>query len=118
MNTSWRERRKATALSEYDENKNTGSLGGGGQTKLRIEELGELRQGIIDQTKTSSRGGGAKTKMRIGAVNVRTVRRKMDLIVEMMEHHGVDVLAALETRLKKELEPAAKKSGRNDDGTA
>ena len=42
-------------------------------------------------------------------MNVKTVRRKkMDLIVDMMEHHEMDVLAVQETRLKKELETAAK----------
>ena len=41
-------------------------------------------------------------------MNVRTVRGKVDLIIDMMEHHEMDVLAVQETRLKKELETAAK----------
>ena len=90
-----------------DENRSTGSLRGGGRTKLRIEEFQEPGQDVTDQFMTSSRGGG-KSKLRIGSVNVRTVRGKMDLIIDMMEHHQMDVLAVQETRLKKELETAAK----------
>ena len=41
-------------------------------------------------------------------MNVRTVRGKMDLIIDMMNNHEVDVMAILETRLRQELEPAAK----------
>ena len=41
-------------------------------------------------------------------MNVRTVQGKMDLIIDMMEHHEMDVLAVQESRLKKELQTAAK----------
>ena len=50
-------------------------------------------------------------------MNVRTVLGKLDLIIDMMEHHGGDVLAVQETRLKKEFELVAKK-WQNDEGTA
>ena len=42
---------------------------------------------------------------------LRTVRERMDLIIDMMDNHVVDVKVIQETRLKEELEPMAKKLG-------
>ena len=69
----------------------------GAQQKLRMEEFRELSGGMIGPTRNSSRGGDTKTKMRIGT-----------MIIDLTDSHGVDVMAIQETRLKKELEPAAK----------
>ena len=41
-------------------------------------------------------------------MNVTTVRGRVDFFIDMMNNHGVDVMAIQETRLKEELEPATK----------
>ena len=80
-------------------------------------EFDEPGQDVTDQIVTSSLDGG-KTKLRIGTLNVRTVRGKMDQIIDMMECHEMDDLAVQETRLKTELRDGSEKTEQDDVGTA